>query len=199
MATAAVPAIDSPSTLPQPSHVTLLLRHHKSTTLISVSPTQSLTTIKTLLLAALKSRNITALHNSTDPSSPIPLPTDPTSIELAVLTDKKDASKGWTLITPEYVAAARKKAGSAAGKAADADTPAGVGLGEGSWVAYRVKRQQGKGKDVNGVEVDEDGNVDVDVDVEMEEEQGWDVVIPNFEEDGEEVAEVGDAMEEGGS
>jgi len=176
MASTSVPSIDNVSTLPQPSHITLLLRHHKSTTLLSVSPSQSFESIKTLLLSALKARNIASLRNSSDPANPTPLPSSPDDLDFGVLSDKKDHSKGWTLLTPDLTASSSAKKKSASSKAADADTPSGAGLVDGSWLAYRARKSSGDGDEAK---VDENGEVDVD----MAEDQGWDVVIPSFEED----------------
>jgi hypothetical protein len=189
MAVANAPLIDDIATLPQPTHITLLLRHHKTVTLISASPTQSLDSIKALLLSALEARNITSLRNSSDPDSPYPIPSSPSQFELGILTDRKDASKGWTLITPDLVAATSSKKKSA-GKAADVDTPAGLGLVDGSWLAYRVSRDTSR--DAEKPSIDASGDVVVDLD--EPEDQGWDVVLPAFED--EEEDEIKDDDEE---
>lgn len=177
MASANVPAVDDIATLPQPSHITLLLRHHKSTTLLSVSPIQSFESIKDLLLAALKARNISSLHNDSDPADPTPLPSSAADLEFGVLIDKKDASKGWTLLTPELAAASSSTKKKPASKTADANSPAGAGLADGGWLAYRVRKAPAAEGDE--AKLDENG----DVDVEMEEDPGWDVVLPSFEDD----------------
>ncbi|KPI38849.1 uncharacterized protein AB675_5771 [Cyphellophora attinorum] len=176
MSTAAVPAIDSITTLPQPSHITLLLKHAKSTVFLSVSPQQPFTSIKSLLLSALQARNITLLSSSDGTSTS--LPSSPDGIELGVLVDKKDASRGWTLLDSSTAATPKsttKSKAKAATSKDDPDTPAGAGLADGSWLAYRVKKE-GSSDDVS---VDENGDVVVD----MEGDQGWYVVLPSFEED----------------
>ena len=183
MASGTVPPIDDISTLPQPTHITLLFRHHKSVTLLSVSPNQSFSIIKNLLLSALKSRNITSLHNSSHPADPVSLPASPADLEFGVLIDKRDSSKGWTLLTPDSTTAATSTKKKSVGSKADADTPAGAGLADGSWVAFRVRKAPQDGRDE--ARVDENG----DVDVEMDEDQGWDVVLPTFEEEEEGAAE----------
>lgn len=195
MSRAAVPPIDTLSTLPQPSHITLLFRHHKSAVFLSVSPNQPFSTVKQLLLSAMQARGISSLSSPTAPTNkPTPLPTEPDDIELGILIDKKDAAKGWTLLTPGSSSASglsskalKKKAAAAAPSSAkpdgDIDTPAGAGLTDGSWLAYRVKQ----GLEKEEPSVDENG----DVDVEMNEDQGWDVVLPSFEEEEEEVGKEG--------
>lgn len=185
MSSANVPALDDISTLPQPSHITLLLRHHKSTTLISASPTQSFESIKDLLLAALKARNVSSLHNDSDPADPTPLPSSAAGLEFGVLIDKKDASKGWTLLSPDLATAAASSSGKkkSASKSGDVNSPAGVGLVDGSWLAYRVRKcAQTDGDEAN---IGEDGDVEID----MEEDPGWDVVLPSFEDEEEDDAE----------
>jgi hypothetical protein len=185
MATANVPSIDNIATLPQPSHITLLLRHHKSATFLSIAPTQSFDSIKELLLAVLQARNISSLRNASDLTSPIPLPSSPDDLELGVLVDKKDASKGWTLIKPESAssnAAGKKKASS---KSADTDTPAALGLSDGGWLAYRVAQHGARARREPSI----DANGDVVVDVDLTEDPGWDVVLPTFDDDEEGVEE----------
>lgn len=193
MASANVPSIDDIATLPQPSHITLLLRHHKSVTLISASPSQSFDSIKELLLSALKARNISSLHNASDPTNPCPLPSSSDQLDLGTLIDKKDASKGWTLITPDLAAATSTKKKSTTTKSAGTDTPAGLGLVDGSWLAYRVSNGSGRDSDKPAV----DANGDVTVDADMQEDQGWDVVLPSF--DDEELPTADDEAEAGPS
>ena len=61
------------------------------------------------------------------------------------------------------------------------DTPEGVGLGDGAWLAWRVRTgKKGESED----EEEEDAVIDID-------DPGWDVVLPSLEE----VEEVEDAME----
>lgn len=188
MASTSAPAVDNISTLPQPSHITLLLRHHKSATLISVSPTQSFDSIKDLLLSALKARNISSLPNASNPSNPTPLPASSNHLEFGVLIDRKDASKGWTLLTPDLAASASAKKKPAT-KPADVDTPAGLGLTDGSWLAYRVRSA--------GVEEDDEAKVNLDgdvvVDVNMADDPGWDVILPAFEDEEDMEEETADA------
>jgi hypothetical protein len=187
------PAIDTITTLPQPAHITLLLKHAKSTVFLSVSPQQSFTSIKSLLLSALQARNITSLPSSDGTTTT--LPSTPEGIELGVLIDKKDASRGWTLLDANSTTSAATSKSTTKAKAKvgtskdDPDTPAGAGLGDGSWLAYRVKKE-GSSDDVS---VDENGDVVVPDD--MEGDQGWYVVLPSFEED--EVAGDDDGEDEG--
>ena len=175
MASEVVAAVESISTLPQPSHITLLLKNHKSTTALSVSPVQSFISIKALLLEVLSECKVKYLGDPFNPGTQTPLPASPSQLELGVLADRKDASKGWVFLTDigAVSSAATKK------KAGDPNTPAGAGLVDGSWVAYRVS------KPTQSNETGKEGDAAVDVD--MEDDPGWDVILPDF----------GDELEEG--
>jgi len=155
---------------PTPDHITLLLKHHKSTTLLSVLPTQSFTEIKPLLLAALRSRHVDVL-----PNTETPLPSDPEDIEFGALADRKDPSRGWVPLeikeqdVTDTKGVKRKVGGK---RSVLNDSPAGAGLVDGSWLAYRIKtiRPQDDG-------VSSPGDV-IDID-----DPGWDVVLPSFEDE----------------
>lgn len=168
---------DDLAELPTPDMITLLFKCHKSTTVLSVLPTKPFTEIKGLLLAALQSRNFKTLPNSTTP-----LPDDPEDVELGVLVDKKDASKGWRpMEIKEHEVTgprgAKKKVGGK--KSVLNESPLGAGLGDGAWIAYRVKGIQKQPEDQDA------GTEDGTPDIEIEEDPGWDVVIPSFDDDPE--------------
>lgn len=157
--------------LPTAQSVTLLLKNHKSTTLLSVQPSSTLDDVKALLLAALNSRNTPDI-----PESPI-------HIELGVLADRRDASKGWVdLLLRAQDLAAGKTAKKAVGGKKNVlnNSVEGAGLVDGSWVAWRARTSGAKDEKVV---TDEDGDAVV-VDIE-EVEVPWDVVIPRYEEDEE--------------
>jgi len=163
--------------LPTPDMVTLLFKCHKSTTVLSVLPTDPFATIKDLLLAALRSRNITTLPNSTTP-----LPEDPKDLELGVLADKKDPGKGWVNLESqdlELTSTQGSKRKSAVKGSAGTQCPLAAGLGDGSWVAYRLKPSQQTPH--NGDAHLEEGTPDVEID----EDPGWDVILPTFDDDPE--------------
>jgi hypothetical protein len=157
--------------LPTAQSITLLLKNHKSTTLLSVQPTSTLDDIKVLLIAALKSRNTPGI------------PESPVHIELGVLADRWDASKGWVdLLLRAQDLATGKTAKKAVGgkKGVFNNSVEGAGLVDGSWVAWRVRTSGAKDGEIV---TDEDGDAVV-VDIE-EVEVSWDVVIPRYEDDEE--------------
>lgn len=161
--------------LPTPDMVTLLFKCHKSTTVLSVLPAKSFAEIKALLLAALQSRDIKVIPNST-----LPLPTDPEDFELGLLADKKDPSKGWIpLEIKERELTGPKGVKSKVGgkKSVLNESPLGAGLTDGSWVAYRVKAGPKEPDDKDAAE--SDGTPDVEID----EDPGWDVVLPSFDDE----------------
>ena len=180
----ATPAITDPSTLPSQSHLTILFKHHKSTTVLSVSPTQPLPSIKSLLLAVLTSRGITSL-------SATALPSDREDIEFGILADKRDPSKGWVRLSNVEVngdVKGKKKTTSGKSKiSAGGNTPEGLGLVDGSLVAFRIRKpSKGKGKARESDDEDEDDVIDVD----MEDDPGWDVILPSFEDEDTEMEKV---------
>jgi hypothetical protein len=157
--------------LPSPQSITLLLKNHKSTTLLSLLPTSTFDDIKVLLLAALKSRNALNMPERAD------------SIEFGVLADRRDASKGWIPITvrAQEIATGKNAKKPVSGKKnASNNSVEGAGLVDGSWVAWRVRTN---GAEEETIRTDEDG--DVEIVVEGEEDLGWDVVIPKYEDDEE--------------
>ncbi|KEF56622.1 uncharacterized protein A1O9_06811 [Exophiala aquamarina CBS 119918] len=159
---------------PSADTVTLLLKCHKSTTLLSVLPTTPFAEIKGLLLAALQTRGITTLPNSMSP-----LPENGDDLEFGVLVDQKDASKGWVPLEIKE----QEVAGSKGGKKKAGGTnnvmnanPVGAGLSDGSWIAYRLKVSS---KDNQTEEVLEEGTPEIDIPADI----GWDVVLPTFEDE----------------
>ena len=173
----ASPSQDDLTELPSPDMITLLFKCHKSTTALSVLPTKPFTEIKPLLLAALQSRNVKTL-----PNSDVPLPEDPEELELGVVADKKDASKGWV---PMHIKeqevngpkGTKKKVG---GKDSVLNqSPLGAGLGDGAWIAYRIKPDQ------QDLQVEDEAQEGGTPDIEIAEDPGFDVVIPSFEDEAE--------------
>ena len=164
------------TTLPDPTSLTLLFKFARHTVLLSVSPTQPFSTTKSLLLLALESREISHIGSA-------PRPEDGEDLELAILVDRKDVSKGWIALE----VAERRRAEAAAkgvgkkkgvqqtrvGGQGGEGTPEGLGLVDGAWIAVRV-REDGKGGKRDGE--DEDEFLEVD-------EREWDVVVPSFEDE----------------
>lgn len=167
-------------TLPTPAHLTLLFKHDKSTTLLSVLPFQSLTEVKTMLLAVLISRDIT-----TFPGTSIPLPSNPYDLELGITKDRRDGrdtSKGWIIAEDARSATENSKSGKKKSTSAKAGEPietiGDLELKDGSYVAYRLKTT-----------IDDlvDEGVDEDMDMKGQDEMGWNVVVPSYDDE-EEVA-----------
>lgn len=88
------------------------------------------------------------------------------------------------------------------------DTPAGAGLIDGSFVAYRIRtsptkksRTKTSRKAKIDIEDDEDGDsiidVDTDAHVDSAADPGWDVILPTFEEEDREDKDADDMIEKG--
>ncbi|EXJ83516.1 hypothetical protein A1O1_07139 [Capronia coronata CBS 617.96] len=167
--------------LPTPDMITLLFKCHKSTTVLSVLPTTPFSEVKPLLIAALRSRNIETVPNTTTP-----LPEDPEGIEFGVLADKRDPSKGWIPldVKEQEVSGPKGTKKRVGGKNSVLnESPLGAGLTDGSWIAYRIKATQKK-KQKEGQDEEmtmEEGTPDI----EINEDPGWDVILPSFEDEGE--------------
>ena len=157
--------------LPTSESITLLLKNRRSTTLLSLQPSSTFDDIKALLLAALRSRNVPDIPNS------------PASIELGVLADRRDASKGWVslVLRAQELATGKnaKKQTLTAGKKNVFDNSVeAAGLVDGSWMAWRVRKTEDE-----KAQVDEDGDAVIDID--EEEDPGWDVEVPKYEDEEE--------------
>jgi hypothetical protein len=161
--------------LPSPRSITLLLKNNKSTTLLSALPTSTFDDVKSLLIAALKSRNVPKIPDS------------PAALELAVLANPRDASKGWVPIhlRVQELAAGKNAKKAASGKKSALDgSVEGAGLVDGSWVAWRVKSSATKDECMS---TDEAGD-EMALDIDEEKDPGWDVMIPKYEDEEEEEA-----------
>lgn len=156
---------------PTPEHLTLLLKHGKSTTVLSVLPSQTLTEVKAILLTALQIRNIATLPNSDEP-----LPTDPKDLELAVLVDRRDPARGWVSVEDGVSLAASKsnKKKSTTKTPGQINVVGDLELRDGAWIAYRLKMPD------DGIIADE-----MDDDIKMREDQGWNVTIPSYDDEEE--------------
>lgn len=176
--------------LPDSTYLTLLFKHGTTTTLLSVQPTQSFTSIKSLLLATLTSLSIT-----TFPGATTPLPSKFEDLDLGITRERhtgRDPSRGWVSVDdPEAVTVVTqsrgsKKRGASTNEKGAAEKPIDLDLKDGNYIAYRLK------KDIKDL-------VDEDVDENMSDaEQGrmaWNVVVPSFPED-EEVDEEPDMAQE---
>lgn len=163
--------------LPSPQSITLLLKNNKSTTLLSVQPTSTFDEVKELLVAALKSRNVPETPDS------------PAALELAVLANPRDASKGWVPVhlKAQEVAAGKTAKKAASGKKTVVDgSVEWAGLVDGSWVAWRIKSSAAKN---DSMPSDGDDN-EVSLDVDEERDPGWYVVVPRYDDDEEEEEEA---------
>ena len=146
-----------------PAHLTLFFKHDKSTTVLSLLPSDSLLHAKQLLLTTLASRSIT-----TFPGSSISLPRNPSDIEFGILNDKRDSSSGWSR-AEDRASLPKKK--DKRGKTEDGEVES-VGewdLKDGGYVAYRLKKV-----------LDVDIN---DEDVEDVSEEEWNVVVPAYDDE----------------
>jgi hypothetical protein len=161
--------------LPTPEHITLLLKNHKQTVLLSVTPETSFADIKSLLLAALKSRNIASIDNT-------PLPDEPEAIEFGVLRNKKNPAEGWMSLVIKEVEVGDAKGGKrkvGGKKSVLNESPAGAGLGDGSILAFRFRT---KPKEEALEQEGENGNEDDD-EMGIEDDPGWNVIFPSYDDD----------------
>lgn len=171
-------------TPPTPHTWTLLLKHHRSTLLLHVDPLQSFFSIKTELLRALHET-----HSSSRLPTGTSIPHSVSDVIFGEPVDVHDLSRGWKRIGGDkeeeddedvlgdmYGAGSRKKGKVAAGKKASAsgsmpdDCPVACGLKDGSVLAYKFRDETPDGDEELGI-----GG-----------EEKWDVVLPSYEDAGEE-------------
>jgi hypothetical protein len=144
------------ASLSTPEHITLLLKNHKQTVLLSVIPTTPFNEIKSLLLAVLKSRNITSLDG-------IPISDEAEDIEFGVLRNKKNPVEGWVPLNIKEM-----EVGDAKGN----KSPAGASLVDGSMLAFRFRTESKR-----------DAPEDEDDEMEIEDDPGWNVILPSYDDE----------------
>jgi hypothetical protein len=147
--------------LPDPEHITLLLKNHKETVLLSVRPDTPFSEIKSLLLAVLQARDVTSIDGT-------PVSDNSDDIEFGVLRNKKNPAEGW-------VALGDAKGGKRKGKkSASNDSPAGAGFADGSMLAFRFRTKS---------EVEEQNREDEDDQMQIRDDTGWNVVLPSYDDE----------------
>jgi len=175
------------ASLPSAEHITLLLKSHKQTVLLSVLPTTAFPEIKSLLLLALQSRNITSIDDT-------PIPSDSDAIEFGVLRNRKNPAEGWVAleikeldVNDTTAKGGKRKIGGK--KSVLNESPAGAGLGDGSMLAFRFKTKNDEGKEkvkaeAEGEDWDLEANEDgEDDEMEIEPDPGWNVILPSYDDE----------------
>ncbi|KAF9885720.1 hypothetical protein FE257_012605 [Aspergillus nanangensis] len=153
---------------PDPLNWTLLFKKHKTTVLLMLPPSETITNTKTTLLNALRSRDSKDINGD-------PIPEHASDIEFGVPVDKNDLEKGWTPLELELPFDGDEAAKREAEKRTATLTLQAAGLKSGKPVAFRFRKP---GSAVDNPE---------DIDLQLE-EPGWDVVLPSLEdEEGEPV------------
>jgi hypothetical protein len=156
------------ASLSTPEHITLLLKNHKQTVLLSVIPTTPFNEIKSLLLAVLKSRNITSLDG-------IPISDEAEDIEFGVLRNKKNPVEGWVPLNIKEMEVGdakgnKRKVGGK--KSVLNESPAGASLVDGSMLAFRFRTESKR-----------DAPEDEDDEMEIEDDPGGNVILPSYDDE----------------
>ena len=154
--------------LPTPEHITLLFKNHKQTVLLSVLPTTPFPEIKSLLLASLKSRNITSIDNTT-------ISDDPEDVEFGVLRNKKNPAEGWVPLEIKEMEVGDAKGGKrkvGGKKSILNESPAGASLGYGSMLAFRFRTEAKK-----------DARENEDDEMDIKDDPGWNVILPSYDDE----------------
>ncbi|KAL9132254.1 MAG: hypothetical protein Q9217_000058 [Psora testacea] len=139
------------------SDLTLRFKCHKTTILLLCQQSQSFTSIKQDLLDSIKAAGMENINRAC-------LPSDPECIILGVPIDKNDISKGWiNLEIPEFDEVEGKEKGVKKGSVLN-QSPLGAGLKDGAVLAFKFNKE---------------GERD-----EMDLDDGWDVVMPSYEDEG---------------
>lgn len=148
-------------------------------------PNESITSTKASLLKALNSRGLTEINGD-------PIPDDPSDVEFGVPVDKNDLEKGWTRLEVEESVFGKEESSSirkgAAGKKSNSGAAVSLqaaDLRNGQSIAFRFRqRREESGQDESKGEDQEQPDLD-NIDLEFE-DPGWDVVLPNLDDDMEE-------------
>lgn len=145
------------SKAPDQHYWTFRFKRHKTTILLFVTETQTFTSIKADLLEAIKATGISEINGAE-------LPADPNDIILGLPVDKNDLTLGWVdLEIPEKDDDEKETKSKGARKDSVLNaSPLGAGLRDGAVLAFKFRRD------------DEDGG-------------DWDVVMPIYEEEEDEV------------
>ena len=157
---------------PSPLHITILFKCARHTVLLSLLPSTPFSDVKSLLLLALQTRNITSIAGVSVPPAECA-----DQVEFGIPKDKKDLKKGFiSLDIAEQVLmdgkGGKKKANG--NKATPNENPAGAGLGDGSILAFRFRSQ-------NDVEMEEEG----DDEARSLDDPGWHVELPRYDDEEE--------------
>lgn len=146
---------------PTPTDVTVLFKHGKSSTVLSLSPTTTFSVAKSLLLEVLETRGIT-----TFPGTNVPLPANPDDLELAITKERRDPrdnSKGWVNIEDAQSIVSTSKAGKKKSAATGSiETIEDLDLKDGSYIAYRLLKT-------------------VDDLVGGQDQSDWHVIVPTYD------------------
>jgi len=175
------------STIPSAQTWTIRFKYHKSTVLLHVEPNQTIDSLKESLLYAL--RDVKTSPNFLNGQTP---PSSASQIHLAKPRNPLDISEGWEPLDESSLKDVfedddegnDKKKGKGKAKAkveSSGQTVKGIGIKDNAVLAFRWRTKEKGGK-----KGDED---------EFEEGDGWDVVIPTFEdvygvEDAEDVGDI---------
>ncbi|KAL8850600.1 MAG: hypothetical protein Q9221_004470 [Calogaya cf. arnoldii] len=153
---------------PNPQQLTLRFKCHKTTILLLVAPHDSLISIKSRLLEALKVARFSNIQGQA-------LPTKPDDILLGVLINNDDPGEGWTdLEIPELDDGAPKK-GPKKPSVLNA-SPMGAGIKDGSVLAFKFRTEASDADDLDMADNE------------------WDVIIPTFDDEDASQMKEGDLV-----
>ncbi|KAE8352650.1 hypothetical protein BDV28DRAFT_122615 [Aspergillus coremiiformis] len=154
---------------PDPLSWTLLFKKHKTTLLLMLPPSETITTAQSTLLQALQSRGVKDINGD-------PTPEDPSEIELGIAVDKNDLGKGWTkleLQASQFSEDEAPKRGGGRKSAAPLSLQAAE-LRNGQWIAFRFRKRRKETEPTDNL-----------IDLELE-DPGWDVILPSLDDEEEE-------------
>lgn len=163
---------------PKPDTWTLRFKNNKTTVVLYADKAQNFASLKTELLHALNATNPDGLLHGNH------IPTSVDAILLGKPIDHNNIEAGWESIDPDASAdadlinedeAAGKGKGKAKAKSASyKDCPLGSGLRDGGIVAFKFRGAEGAKAEAE--DIDEGVGLDEDV------KNGFDVILPTFED-----------------
>lgn len=185
-----------PNANPPPRVWCLRFKLNRSTVMLHIDALQTLSSVRTELLLALKATNPDGIFKGKlrdDTPISYPLPSNADDIALAKPIDINDLNAGWESIgddlddlnfdDADLGGKGKGKAKAASAKTASKgvnDCPQGAGLRDGGVVAFRFRSAEEKARRQRLVE----GSLDVDEIAKdgMGDDVAWDVIVPTMEE-----------------
>lgn len=172
-----------PAPDPTSKHLTIRFKNAKTTLLLHILPTQSLSSVRAEVLSAVKQTNPSGVFNGK------PIPSDASEVILAQPADVNDLSRGWERVNTnpdadDDVSGKGKGRATTIGRARPSqDTIQALGLRDGGVLAFRFKSEDDADSENKRKHTDEGVSVEeLEGEILVGEPEKWNVVMPTLDE-----------------